>query len=252
MLSVGDLLARTHRVVAFDRPGHGGSTRPAYDGSLLTQASLVAEGMRTLDLRDPIIVGHSNGGALALTLATHFPDEIGGVVALAPLVFTEPRLKLALFGPRGVPGIGHAAALTTLRPFDAIMLPILWNAMFAPQTMPPSFAEAVPFAMLANAAEMITTGEDSLALNLDLLRNAFLYPGCRVPVRIFGGSADVVVNNAMQGHLLSHVMPDCTFERVEGVGHMLHHFVPDRIVAVVNALSDDLTARAAARQASVF
>ncbi|HEX2017447.1 MAG TPA: alpha/beta hydrolase [Aurantimonas sp.] len=237
MLGLGPSLARGHHVVAFDRPGHGGSTRIAHDGSLLTQASLVVEGMRALGLRKPIVVGHSNGGALALTLATHYPDEIGGVVALAPLAFAEPRLELMLFGPRGVPGLGQVAARTGGRLSDGMLLPILWNAMFFPQKMPPAFADAVPFAALNEPEEMIATGEDSLAMAASLLSNAFFYPTCRVPVRVFGGSADIVVNHAMQGRLLARIMPDCRFELVNGIGHMLHHFVPDRVAGAVETLT---------------
>jgi pimeloyl-ACP methyl ester carboxylesterase len=236
MLGLGGVLAADHHVVAFDRPGHGGSTRPANDGSLLTQASLIVAGMKELGLRKPLLVAHSSGGALALTIATRFSDAISGVVALAPLAFAESRLELILFGPRGVPGTGHALARTSARLSDAVLLPILWNAMFFPQKMPAAFADTLPFAALSTADEMIRTGEETLAMLPDLLGNALFYPTCRVPIRVLGGSADIVVNHAMQGRLLSRIMPDCTFELVHGVGHMLQHAVPARIAATVEAL----------------
>jgi pimeloyl-ACP methyl ester carboxylesterase len=237
MIALAGPLAAQHHVVAFDRPGHGGSTRPPGDGSLMTQARLVAEGIQRLELKNPILVGHSAGGALALTVALNFPEVVSGVVALAPLVFFEPRLEIFVFGPRGIPGAGPLVAATGARPSDAVLLPLLWNTMFMPQRMPAAFADAFPFAEFATVGEMVSTGEDALALAIDLPRNALSYAGCRVPVRILGGTGDVVVNNRMQGAMLSLFMPDCTFEHVEGLGHMLHHFMPDRVVQLVRELA---------------
>jgi pimeloyl-ACP methyl ester carboxylesterase len=237
MVALAGRLAEQHHVVAFDRPGHGGSTRPPGDGSLATQARLVAEGIQHLGLKNPILVGHSAGAALALTIALHFAELTSGVVALAPLVFFEPRLEIFVFGPRGIPDAGPLVAATGARPLDAVLLPLLWNAMFAPQRMPDAFADAFPFAEFATVDEMVSTGEDALALAVDLPRNAFSYAECRVPVRILGGTSDVVVNNRLHGATLPLVMPDCTFENVDGIGHMLHHFVPDRVVQLVRDLA---------------
>jgi pimeloyl-ACP methyl ester carboxylesterase len=236
-VALAGALAEQHHVVAFDRPGHGGSTRPPGDGSLMTQARLVVEGIQRLELKNPILVGHSAGGALALTIALHVPGVVSGVVALAPLAIFEPRLEIFVFGPRGIPGAGPLVAATGARPSDAVLLPLLWNAIFMPQRMPAAFADAFPFAKFATVGEMVSTGEDALALAVDLPRNALSYAGCRVPVRILGGTGDIVVNNRVQGAMLPLIMPDCTFEHVHGTGHMLHHFVPDRVVRLVRELA---------------
>jgi pimeloyl-ACP methyl ester carboxylesterase len=81
MIALAGPLAAQHHVVAFDRPGHSGSTRPPGDGSLMTQARLVAEGIQRLELKNPILVGHSAGGALALTIALNFPEVVSTVAA---------------------------------------------------------------------------------------------------------------------------------------------------------------------------
>jgi pimeloyl-ACP methyl ester carboxylesterase len=236
MIALGETLAADHHVVAFDRPGHGGSTRPPSDGSLSTQARLLVEAMEGLGLERPILVGHSAGGSLALAMALRFPEALAGVVALAPLVFPEPRLEQALFGARGLPWVGGGGTAAVLRPSDAAVLPVLWNAMFAPQRMPEAFAAGFPFADAAIAAELRATGEDALALGLDLAGNIPSYPACGVPVRILGGSADIVVNNAAHGRMLSLMLPDGRFEAIEGMGHMLHHFAQPRIAATVRDL----------------
>ncbi len=235
-VGLGPDLSGAHRVLSFDRPGHARSTRPPGDGSLRTQADLLVEAFAELGLRRPIPVGHSAGGSLALTIAIHHPDAIGGVVALAPLVFFEPRAELFLFGPRGVPVFGPLAAKSWLRPTDALTLPLLWNAIFLPQAMPKPFATAMPFARLASSDEMIATGEDALALAVDLPANAVRYAGCTVSIRILAGSADIVVSNRRQGARLPSLMPDCTYEEISGIGHMIHHFAPERVRELVERL----------------
>jgi pimeloyl-ACP methyl ester carboxylesterase len=147
-----------------------------------------------------------------------------------------------LFGPRAIPIGGPLAARTLLRPADAVVLPLLWHAIFAPQRMPRRFSDEVPLARLSEPSELIATGEDAIAYIADLARNTPLYPLCHVPVRIVAGTADAVVNNRTQGYLLSRTMPDCTFEELPGLGHMLHHFRPDRVADLVEALSRDTAA----------
>jgi pyruvate dehydrogenase E2 component (dihydrolipoamide acetyltransferase) len=78
-------LAERHRVVALDLPGHGKSSKPdasAFDYSLASLAKAIAEAIETLKLKQPIVVGHSLGGAVAIQLALDLGDRIGGLVLI--------------------------------------------------------------------------------------------------------------------------------------------------------------------------
>src|ERR1700704_3548021 len=62
-------LAGEFRVIAVDRPGSGYSTRPKHASAALgAQAATLASLIRTLQLEKPLLVGHSLGGALVLTI----------------------------------------------------------------------------------------------------------------------------------------------------------------------------------------
>ena len=75
-----DDLARDYRLILVDRPGSGYSTRAAgASARLRVQAETIAELIRILKLERPLIVGHSLGGALALSLALNHPDVVGGL-----------------------------------------------------------------------------------------------------------------------------------------------------------------------------
>ena len=75
-----DDLARDYRVIRVDRPGSGYSPRAAGTSARLrVQAETIAELIRILKLDRPLIVGHSLGGALALSLALNHPEVVGGL-----------------------------------------------------------------------------------------------------------------------------------------------------------------------------
>src|SRR5436305_12315153 len=93
----------------------------------------------------PVLVGHSDGAAVAIAYAMKHPQEIAGVVAISPIAFPEPRLEQFLFGPRGLPFVGEALAATFGPLQDGLTLPLLWEAMFWPQRMPQNYRDRFPF-----------------------------------------------------------------------------------------------------------
>jgi pimeloyl-ACP methyl ester carboxylesterase len=83
--------ATGRRAVAFSRHGHGASDPPPgkrtprymHDEAVEVVPALCA----ALGLRRPVLVGHSDGGSIALLHAALAP--VGGLVVLAPHVFVE-------------------------------------------------------------------------------------------------------------------------------------------------------------------
>ena len=230
-------LARSFRCVAFDRPGHGWSDHlRGVDVSLWGQMETLRGAVRALGLDRPVVCGHSFGGAVALAYAMAHPDEIAGAVALAPICFPEPRLEQVLFGARAVPVAGDLLSRAMSATLDPPMLGSLWRAMFLPQPMPEAFAEGFPFDRARRPAQMVSEAENALALWPDLARSALGYAGCRAPVRILSGTADIVVNGLTQGALAAALIPTARLEWLPGLGHMLHHARPDAVVGAVGAL----------------
>ncbi|MGF1597129.1 MAG: alpha/beta fold hydrolase [Acidimicrobiales bacterium] len=84
---------RTGRtVLAYDRPGHGGSTPtptgPWPDDWLVEQAELLGALLAHFGTERPVLVGHSDGGTIALIRATT-DASIAGIVAIAAHTFVE-------------------------------------------------------------------------------------------------------------------------------------------------------------------
>ena len=87
-------LASERRVVAFDRPGFGLTTRPLpgewTDGnpySMESQVGLTIGMMDELGLDEAVLVGHSAGAAVALQTALSHPERVKALVLVAPAVY---------------------------------------------------------------------------------------------------------------------------------------------------------------------
>ncbi len=84
--------ATRRRVVAYSRLGHGFSDLPAASRTVAfmhEEAATVVPALRVaLDLADPVLVGHSDGGSIALVHAATHP--VAGLIVLAPHVNVEP------------------------------------------------------------------------------------------------------------------------------------------------------------------
>src|SRR3979409_1325616 len=88
---LGDMLARNHRVILIDRPGHGWSTRArAEDSTPAIQGRMVDEALEKLGVGQSIFVVHSWSGALGALMALDFPQRVAGLVMLAPVAYPWP------------------------------------------------------------------------------------------------------------------------------------------------------------------
>ena len=72
-------------IVALDLPGAGESERRSdVDPRLLATAEQVARVLSMLGIHRPVVLGHSHGGAVALSLAARYRDSVRSLVLLAP------------------------------------------------------------------------------------------------------------------------------------------------------------------------
>jgi pimeloyl-ACP methyl ester carboxylesterase len=230
-------LAKHFRVVAVDRPGHGFSLRPRGSGAdIWDQAKQIRDAMQRLGLKRPVILGHSFGGAVALAYGMLYPDEIAGIVSLAPICFPELRLEQMLFGPRALPFGGDLLTRALSASSDPALLPLLWHAMFLPQAMPERFRTDFPFALAGRAAQITAEGEDAGWLWPALTRSVVGYPKLSVPTRILCGGADIVVNAYLHGAAAARMIPGATFDLLPYAGHMFPHIDAAAVVRAARSI----------------
>jgi len=82
---VAPTLARSRSVVAIDVPGFGASDPAGPGFKLHAVAQRIRDGLAQAGVPEPYdLVGHSMGGAVALTLATAYPESVRGLVLVSP------------------------------------------------------------------------------------------------------------------------------------------------------------------------
>ena len=98
------------RASAADRPGYGGSERPA--GGFTANAQAVLDDLDARGVPSAVLVGHSWGGGVALRAASLAPDRVQAVVLLAGV---GPGCLTSLDWLLAAPGIGSLSSLVAFR-----------------------------------------------------------------------------------------------------------------------------------------
>lgn len=219
------------RVTAIDRPGHGNSRRPRFEGTPRDQAKQIRDGLQALGVERPALVGHSFGCMVSLAYAELFPEAVSHLVLVAPVAFPEARpLEHTLLAPRAVPLFGPLFSTAAEASVDRPILKLIQRMMFSPQPVDPHWEESYPYDKILNSEAMVFQGEDAAAMLpgspaalLDVSRIA-------TPAHILTGTADKIVAGGWQARQLARLMPNARLVEADGVGHMLHHVRPDIVV----------------------
>jgi pimeloyl-ACP methyl ester carboxylesterase len=90
--NVFPLIEESHRCIAIDLLGFGGSPAPEdADYSLAEHAAAIARTIRSLRLREPFtVVGHSMGALIGTRYAAHNPRTVSKLVLVSPPIYLAP------------------------------------------------------------------------------------------------------------------------------------------------------------------
>ena len=231
-------LTQDFRVVAFDRPGSGYSTRPAGgQAGLEAQAATLAKAIRKLKLDKPVVVGHSLGGAVALALALDHPDCVSALALIAPLthpIGTAPLVFRAL--AIRSPFLRRLGAWTVATPGGLLFRNFSTRAVFAPEAPSGDFAVAGGGLLALRPRNLEEASADMIAVNDDLEPMTARYFSIAVPVGILYGRGDPLLNPAAQGESMKRILPSLDLEMVDG-GHMLPMTQPDLCAAFIRRIA---------------
>jgi pimeloyl-ACP methyl ester carboxylesterase len=224
------------RVILMDRPGSGYSTRaPGATGRLTEQASIVAEFIRKLGLKRPLLVGHSLGGAIALGVALDHPEVVKGLALIAPLTHVPEHVP-APFRAMDIKSdfLRWLVAWTVATPIGIRRGKAILGAIFSPDPAPADFPFRGGGLLGLRPRSFFNTSSDMRAVNLDLGPMAERYSSLRVPVRILYGTCDQVLNHQSHGEAMKAKSSMVSLELVPG-GHMLPITAPDLTARFIKA-----------------
>ena len=255
--AMADKLAKDYRVILVDRPGAGYLTRAEDAPATLTaQAKTIATLIRRLKLEQPLVVGHSLGGALSLSLAIALdhPDCAGALALIAPLthsVATPPEVFKTLEIPS--PLVRKAIAWTIATPLGIRRGPKLLAQVFAPEAAPADFPMRAGGLLGLRPSAFFATSSDMMAVADVLPGYMARYKSIDIPMAMLYGKGDRLLDYRAQGEAMKTVCPALDLELTEG-GHMLPMTQAERCVALVRRVAErqsrDQAAPGGARAAS--
>ncbi|MEA3113687.1 MAG: hypothetical protein QOG58_3486 [Caballeronia sp.] len=239
-----DRLAEHHRVIAFDRPGFGYSERPRDRlWTAQAQAVLLQQALAQIDVEQPVLVGHSWGTLVALGLAVNFPAYARGLVLISGYYYPTARLDVALTAPAAVPLLGDALRYTVSPLTGRLLLKRTVKAMFAPAPMPEDFFDVMPREMMLRPIQIRAGAEDAAYMVPAAAQFSHHYSNLALPVRIFAGAGDRIVDVESHSARLHRAVPHSTLTVSREAGHMVHYALADEIVDAIELMGDHANAR---------
>ncbi len=208
------------RVIAVDLPGHGRSEQSGGLQQIGSYAQVVSDWMRALKLPAACLIGHSMGGAVALTLAATRPDQVCGLglVSTAARLTVNPTL------------LGDAANTTTFHRATSTL--VRW-----------SFSESAPARLVEMALARMNEARPSVLFGdlqaCDRFDACDMLDSIKCPTVVVCGSEDRMTP-LRQSQYLAGTIARAYLETVEHAGHMVMLEQPAEVAQILRRFARSL------------
>jgi pimeloyl-ACP methyl ester carboxylesterase len=220
---------------AFDRPGHGHSDRPNHRPITVdVQAQMLHTALKALNVEQPILVGHSWGGALALAYALEFQDDVAGLVLLAPAVYESDDGVSFLTKLPALPVVGDLINFLFTPLLGASVVREDLQKAFSPDPVPKHYLRQVLLEWTRPQKVKWYSVDDAL-LKTSLPKFASRYSDIRVPVVIVTGDSDLIVPAKENAHRLYQALPQAELVVLEKTGHQIPFTRPEAVVDAIES-----------------
>lgn len=231
-------MAEDFRVIAFDRPGFGYSDHLGGPLSPSAQADILRRGARQLGVEDPIVLGHSYGGAVALAWALEAGDEVAGLTLLAPASHPWPgelglwyRLSASFLGQRLV-----LPLVANLAPRALLERSI--QGVFEPDPVPEGYIDHLGVDLTLQTSQLRINARQVDRLKGYLEGMYPGYPALTLPIEIVHGEADTTVGLQYHSARLEEDVESVNLTRIEGMGHVPHHAAPEWVADTIRRTAE--------------
>src|SRR6266702_6795701 len=248
---LGDLLARKHRVILIDRPGHGWSTRAhAQDSTPAIQGGIIDEALEKLGVGAAVFVVHSWSGALGARMALDYPQRVAGLVMLAPVAYPWPGGVGWYNKVVTTPVIGPLLAYTITLPLGFFLTESGSRGAFLPQIMPQDFVSNTATPLLLRPREFLANARDLVTLKAAVAEQAPRYANIGAPMVVITGDVDKTVSTNINSRPLVAAVPNAKLIVLPDVGHMVQNAAPDLVISEIEAMIGTIGRSAAAQSAT--
>jgi len=235
-IALGDALSADRRVIMIDRPGRGYSERPENGHLIEVQARYIRDVLAALDVENPVVVGQSYGGAVALAYALQYQDDMAGLVLLAPVSHEWPGGVAWYNNASQIPALGFLLRRLVIPVYGQLVATGGVEDSFAPDAPPENYAERAGLALLFRAKDFKANAADLARLKPQIVEQQSRYGELDLPVVIFAGANDRTVFPSIHSEALERDIAGATLTMLPDTGHALHHAEPDEILPAIRAI----------------
>jgi pimeloyl-ACP methyl ester carboxylesterase len=232
-------LTQTHRVILIDRPGSGHSTRgTGSSASISAQARTVAMFIDAMGLNQPVLVGHSLGGAIALAVGLNHPNSVSRLALIAPLTHLVEAGDA--FGGLLIrsPLVRRIVSVTVATPFAIKGSRAILDIVFGPDPVPKDFALKGGGLLGLRPRSFYAASSDMMAVASELPAMENRYASLRLPVDVLYGREDRILDWRSHGEALKHKLDRTNLRLVDG-GHMLPVTAPSATMEWLRTIADE-------------
>ncbi len=236
---LADEFSPLHRVIAYDRPGMGHSTRMKRDAhTLRTQARCAARVLEQSGEGKAIIVAHSLGSAVALRLALDHPHLVSGLVLIAPAACPYPGKPAWWARLSAMPLIGDI--------FCGLLIPWLGPPMsaasvannFWPAPTPVNYQREAGVPLIFRPRAFRASALDVCATNAEFAAQQRRYGDLLTPAIIITAEKDRIVSPKRHARALAAQLPAAELVIAPDTGHMPHRLRTDLVVAAIRRVNE--------------
>ncbi len=226
------------RVIALDRAGCGWSERDGEaQATLPEQARMVAEFIEKEGLDNPVIVGHSLGGAVSLTLGLNHPEHVGSMALLCPA--TQPIDET----PEVFKGLDISSAAvrkfiahTISGPLGLLMEKNIFGVVFAPEPIAPNFWVKGGGKLGRSPGAFISASEDMVSGRASVEAVMGRESELKIPVGVLFAEADEILDPKLHGEKFAE-LSGAELKFLPNRGHMIPLTAPDDCAAFIREMA---------------
>lgn len=240
--SLAGKLTPAHRVLMFDRPGHGYSDRIAGRAEIgetpMEQAAVLSKATSALGIDEAVVVGHSFGGAVAFAWALEHPEQVKAVTSLAGV------------SNEWEGGLGWWYTVTTGFLGRNLLVPFLasvasdkriqnsTNGIFAPNPVPDGYLDHVGVALSLQTKTLQSTTQQVGGVKPHIVAMEARYGELELPIELLFGSEDTIVPVTTHGAVFATQVPSANLTIRDGIGHMPHQSDEPAALAAIKRAVD--------------
>lgn len=231
-------LARNHRVLAVDLPGHGLADRFDYTGVDLLEfgRTFLGDILDTLELRAVDLLANSMGGLFSVAFAIDKPERVPRLILVGAPAGVDRSVPLQL-RMLGLPLIGPAFARFAVSHLTRDANRKFWGNVLVthPENLTHELLDEDVAQARRNAGSHLSLGP-CLGDFRGLRRHLILgerWLALRVPTLFLWGERDAFFGGPEQGEALAARNPNLLVSRLAGAGHIAWIDDPERVVSEV-------------------